>query len=98
MYARLTTVSLASSQRDDTAEVLPQLMPTLRRLAGFRGMLVGTEGDGRRVVALTLWDSVEALEASTPTLDQIRDAEAVGREIDSKESAAFRVIAFEVAD
>jgi heme-degrading monooxygenase HmoA len=96
VYARLTTTLLASNERDATAEVLPQILPTLRRLDGFKGMIVATEGDEKRVIALSLWETVDALEASASTLDQMRDAESGGRSIESQESAAFRVIAFEL--
>jgi heme-degrading monooxygenase HmoA len=92
----LTTTRLASDERDATAEVLPQILPTLRSLDGFKGMIVASQGDGQKVVALSLWETEEALEASTATLDRMRDAESGGRKIKSQESAAFRVIAFEL--
>jgi heme-degrading monooxygenase HmoA len=98
MFARLTTTQLAANERDATAEVVPEILPTLRRLDGFKGIIVASEGDGRRVVALSLWDSAEALQANKDILDGLRDAETIGRNVDSQESAAFRVIAFDLAN
>jgi heme-degrading monooxygenase HmoA len=96
VYARLTTTQLAADERDATAEVLEQLMPTLRRLDGFRGMIVATEGDGGEVIALSLWESEEALEANAAMLNRMRDAETSGRNVTSQKSAALRVLAFEL--
>jgi heme-degrading monooxygenase HmoA len=98
VYARLTTTIRAADEKDETADVLEQLMPTLRRLDGFKGMIVATEDDGGRVVALSLWESEEALEANAAMLNRMRDAETSGRNITSQESAALRVIAFELND
>lgn len=97
MYARLTTTQLAANERDATAEVVPEILPTLRRLDGFKGLIVVSEGDGQRVVALSLWESAEALQANTDILDGLRDAETVGRNVEAQESTAFRVIAFDLA-
>lgn len=97
MYARLTTTQLAANERDATAEVVPEILPTLRRLEGFKGIIVASEGDGRRVVALSLWDSAEALQANSDILDGLRDAETIGRNIETQESTAFRVVAFDLA-
>lgn len=97
MYARLTTTKLAANERDATAEVVPEILPTLRRLEGFKGIIVASEGDGRRVVALSLWESAEALQANKDILDGLRDAETVGRNVETQESTAFRVVAFDLA-
>jgi heme-degrading monooxygenase HmoA len=98
MFARLTTTQLAANERDATAEVVPELLPTLRGLDGFKGIIVASEGDGRRVVALSLWETAEALQANKDILDGLRDAETVGRNVDSQESAAFRVVTFDLAN
>ena len=71
-------------------------MPTLRRLDGFKGIIVVAEDHGGRVLALTLWENAEALEANAPVLDRMRDAESSGRDLESLESASFRVVGFDV--
>jgi heme-degrading monooxygenase HmoA len=98
MYARLTTTVLARDEHDATAEVFPQVLPTLKGLDGFKGIVVASEDEGKRIIALSFWESAEALEASRPTIDRIRNAESGGRKIQSQESVAFRVVGFELDD
>ena len=97
MYARLTTTVLAPDEHDASAEVFPQVLPTLKGLDGFKGIVVASEDDGKRIIALSLWESAEALAANTSTVDRMRDAESGGRKIESQESVAFRVVGFELA-
>ena len=97
MYARLTTTVLAPDEHDATAEVFPQVLPTLKGLDGFKGIVVASEDEGKRIIALSLWESAEALAANTSTIDRMRDAESGGRKIESQESVAFRVVGFELA-
>lgn len=98
MYARLTTTVLAPDEHDATAEVFPQVLPTLKGLEGFKGIVVASEeDDGTRIIALSLWETAEALAASASTMDRMpRDAESGGRKIESQESVAFRVVGFEL--
>jgi heme-degrading monooxygenase HmoA len=96
MYARLTTTRLAPNERDASAEVLEQVMPVFRQLDGFKGMIVVSEGDGRRIVAMSLWESAEALDAGSGVMDQIRDAETALRDVESQETSVFRVVGFDV--
>jgi heme-degrading monooxygenase HmoA len=96
MYARLTTTRLAPHERDTSADVLEQVMPVFRQLDGFKGMIVVSEGDGQRIVALSLWESAETLKAGSVVMDQIRDAETNLREVESQETSVFRVVGFDV--
>jgi heme-degrading monooxygenase HmoA len=92
----LTTTVLAPDERDATAEVFPQVLPTLKGLEGFKGIVVASEDDGTRIIALSLWETAEALAASASTMDRMRDAESGGRKIESQESVALRVVGFEL--
>jgi heme-degrading monooxygenase HmoA len=96
MYARLTTTVLSPDEHDAAAEVFPQVLPTLRALDGFKGIVVASEDEGKRIIALSFWENAEALEASRSTMDRMRDAESGGRNIESQESVAFRVVGFEL--
>jgi hypothetical protein len=91
MYARLTTTLLASGEEDATGRVFEQLLPTMKELPGFRGMVVLSELDGRRIVALSLWESPEALEAAEPVLEKLKRAETVFREVVFQETGRFYV-------
>jgi heme-degrading monooxygenase HmoA len=92
----MTTTLLAPNERDTSAEVLEQVMPVFRQLDGFKGMIVLSEGDGRRIIAMSLWESAEALEAGSMVMNQIRDAETLIREVESQESSVFQVVGFDV--
>lgn len=96
MYARLTTTRLAPHEPDTSADVLEKVMPVFRKLDGFKGMIVVSEGDGQRIVAMSLWESAEALKAGSVVMDQIRDAETSLRDVESQETSVFRVVGFDV--
>jgi hypothetical protein len=91
MYARLTTTVLAAQEEDASGRVFEQLLPTMKELPGFRGMLVLSEVEGRRIVALSLWESPEDLAAAEPVLEKLKRAETVFREVDFQETGRFDV-------
>jgi heme-degrading monooxygenase HmoA len=91
MYARLTATTLGPGQSDDSATVFADLLPTLRSLDGFRGMVVLSELDGQRVVALSFWETADAVEGGASTMDRLRDAETSPRQVESQETTVFRV-------
>lgn len=96
MYARLTMTRLGPDGRGTSPEELEQLIPVFRQLDGFKGMIVASENDGRRCVAMSLWESPEALEAASRVMDQMRDAETGMRDVEDQETAVFRIIGFDV--
>lgn len=98
MYARLTTTVMAEGELVAPTEVLAQILPTIRRLDGYRGMVILTEEEGRTIVAISLWDSAEALEASEATMGKIRAAETSARNVESQDTAKFQVVAFDLND
>jgi hypothetical protein len=91
MYARVTTTLLSPEEVDVSADVFERVLPAIRELDGFSGMLVLSEMEGRRVVAVSLWDSAEALDAADPIIDRLRQAETSARRVDAQETARFRV-------
>jgi heme-degrading monooxygenase HmoA len=98
VYARLTTTTLAPDEPDASADVFEAILPVVRDLDGFAGMLVLSELEGRRIVALSLWESRESLEEAEPVMERLRDAETVHRGVDAQETAAFRVSASDRRD
>jgi heme-degrading monooxygenase HmoA len=40
MYARVATIAVGSGEPDSTADIFEQIVPTLRELAGYRGLVV----------------------------------------------------------
>ena len=91
MYARLTTTTLAPDEPDASADVFEAILPTLRELDGFAGMVVLSELDGQRIVALSLWESRESLQEAEPVMERLRTAETVHRAVDAQETTAYRV-------
>jgi hypothetical protein len=98
MFARLTTTVLGVNQRDESAEVLQNILPTLTSLSGFKGLIVLVDSEERAVVGMTLWDSAEALDRNEPVVGGIRRAETSTRDIVSQESSTFRVAAYYLAE
>jgi heme-degrading monooxygenase HmoA len=96
MYARMTTTELAPGETDDWASVFEGIVPICRNLEGFKGMLIGSEEEGRRLLVVSLWESEELLAANQPVLDDLRDAETRTRNVERQETTSFRVVGFDI--
>jgi heme-degrading monooxygenase HmoA len=81
VFARLTTTVLGANEIDATEEIMENLLPTLRGLPGFKGVLVMSNKETHVIHGITLWDSEEALEQSKSVMDGLRDAETTSREV-----------------
>ena len=94
MFARLTTTVLGPDEPEVAAEIVERILPTLKSLDGFKGVLV--LADERRCVVhgITLWESADAMERSEPVVRGIREAETRARHVIAQETATFRVAAF----
>ena len=72
MHARVTTLQLDPARVDEMAENLRRDdVPGFEQLDGFKGMTVITDRDSGKTIALTFWESAEALQASE---DAVMDA------------------------
>jgi heme-degrading monooxygenase HmoA len=92
MYARLTTTAVPESiEPFSLSAVVDQVLPTLRELDGFRGLLVLSSVDGSSVVSVSLWESAETMAASEDVTQKMRAAETTSRGLEPPEAAAFRV-------
>lgn len=77
MYARTTTVNGQPSSVDDgIASVRDSVMPALRELEGFVGLSLLVDRASGRCIATSAWDSQEAMRASAPRIQQLRDSAA----------------------
>jgi heme-degrading monooxygenase HmoA len=76
MYARVTTFpGLAPERIKATLEQFTeQHLPRLEQIPGYRGVWAGVDYTGGRAIAVTYWDSVEALHASDSIADEARAA------------------------
>jgi heme-degrading monooxygenase HmoA len=91
MYARVTTIVFAPTEQDDAETLFRQVLPTVEELAGFKGMLILSGIDARSLVAMTFWDTAEALKAAEPVLESVKRAETSFRQVDAKDTARFYV-------
>ena len=96
MHARVTTTTLGSDQPDDSAAVFAEVAPTLRSIGGYKGMVVLSEVDGRRVIALSFWESSDALASGTDTMNRLRNAETSQRAVDDQETVEYQVVGFDL--
>lgn len=98
MHARVTTTVLSTDEFDDAAKVFEQVLPAIRELAGFKGMLVLSELEGNRILALTLWNDERAMRDAGSVMDGLRDAETRPRRVDTQETAEFVVSGVELTN
>ncbi len=97
MYARLATIAVGSGEPDSTADIFEQIVPTLRELAGYRGLVVLDDLGESRFLVLTLWDTAEALEATDGIARRIVAAESAERDFHVQDIAQYRVGTFDLA-
>jgi len=97
MLARLTTTVLSADEPDATEEIMDNLLPTLRGLSGFQGVLVIASPKTQLIHAITLWESAEALRENEPVMNGLRDAETTAREVVAQETGEYEVTAIHLA-
>jgi heme-degrading monooxygenase HmoA len=72
MFARVYRFENAPEDIDDVLRITrEQILPLERRMEGFRGLLLLTAPDERRVVSVTLWETEELLRASDESAQTI---------------------------
>lgn len=76
MYARVTTFPGLAPERIKAtlAEFTEQHLPKLEKLPGYCGVWAGVDYTGGRAIAVTYWESVEALHASDALANEARAA------------------------
>ena len=76
MYARVTTFPGLAPERIKAtlAEFTEHHLPRLEQLPGYRGVWAGVDYTGGRAIAVTYWDSVEALHGSDSVANEARAA------------------------
>lgn len=80
MYARVTTFPGLAPERIKATlkEFTEQHLPKLEQQPGYRGVWAGIDYTGGRAIAVTYWESNEALHASDAVANEVRAA-AVSR-------------------
>jgi heme-degrading monooxygenase HmoA len=90
MYARLTTIVFREADYD-AAALFRNVLPTVEGLDGFKGMMVFSGLEDHSFVALTLWETAEALRAAEPVLEGVKRAETSQRQVESLQTERFYV-------
>jgi heme-degrading monooxygenase HmoA len=88
MFVRMFTIEGRREQLDEFARIgEKKLLPALRRLDGFGGLLVLTKRRNGKILVVTLWESREAMRAGEEASGWFRafGAEAAGGEVTSVE-------------
>ena len=84
MHARVSTFSGdASGIEEVTAQARDVVLPAARELAGFKGMVAMGDRTTGKVVAITFWESEQAMRDSEEAANRMRSdaARAGGEEI-----------------
>jgi hypothetical protein len=97
VFARLTTTVLAAQEPDGTEEIMESLLPTLRGLPGFKGVLIIASPRTHLIHAITLWESAEALKENEAVMNGLRDAETTTRDVVAQETGEYEVTAIHLA-
>ena len=97
MHARVTTIAVGPGEPDSTAEIFEQILPLIRELNGYRGLVVLNELDADRFLVLSMWESAEAMEASESTAANLTTAETAGRDYQVEDITRYRVDSFDLA-
>jgi heme-degrading monooxygenase HmoA len=76
MYARVTTFPGLAPERIKAtlAEFQEKHLPEIERQPGYKGMWAGVDFTGGRAIAVTYWESEEALRESGKLADSARAA------------------------
>jgi heme-degrading monooxygenase HmoA len=94
MFARMSTLQGPPDQLDDGIKALhEQVVPAAKEIRGFKGILGLADRATGKMVAITLWDSEDALRESEGAANKLRSdtSSAGGAEIVSVER--FEVVA-----
>ena len=77
MHARVSILEGSPERVDDAInEARNQVVPKLRELEGSKGILLLVDRQSGKAMAVTLWESEEALRASEETANQLREQTA----------------------
>jgi heme-degrading monooxygenase HmoA len=88
MFARVTAFEGLPENVDDFRHALVEhMLPALRRLKGYQGVLILTDRQAGKVLGVALWESEEAMGASEESAYWFRTygAEAAGERVTSVE-------------
>jgi heme-degrading monooxygenase HmoA len=93
--AQAARVSVLEGPDDRLDEGVEEVLPQLRQLDGFRGVVSLVDRERGRVKVITLWDSSDSLRASEEQANQLRQRAAEGASAQIVDVKRFEVAAAE---
>jgi heme-degrading monooxygenase HmoA len=92
MFARVTTTRGQAKKADVVRTIQQRLLPAIKGIQGFKGAYWLLDEKNGKGLAVSLWDSEDALNASAGPIGQLRtqSTNELGIEVESVES--FEVI------
>ena len=73
MYARVTTIQIQKGREEELLEVLKETaIPLVEHQPGFCGYLRLTDSKTGKAMTITLWESEDAVQASSAHISEIR--------------------------
>lgn len=98
MFARLHSFVLGSEEQAAAAEVVEQILPTVRDLDGYRGLVVLSDLSENRIISVSLWETAETMDASLKVTEKIKAAETANRDVEGQDPSTYRVVTFDLSD
>ena len=91
MYARVTVFPGLPPERIKPTldEFEEKHLPRLEQYPGYRGMWAGVDYTGGRAIAVTYWESIEALRASDEIANEVRAAAVTAAGVDRDRPAVI---------
>ena len=84
MFARVSSYTGASDEIDEAIrQVRENMLPKLKQLGGYKGAYLLVDRQNGKSLAVTLWESEEAMSASEEAADSLRSdvADALGTQM-----------------
>jgi heme-degrading monooxygenase HmoA len=94
MFARLTTLQGSPERADEGVRFIQEtVLPQAKQQAGFQGGYWGLDRSTGKAIALTLWESEQAVQDSEPFGQQVRQqgTSVIGGEVVGVET--FEIVA-----
>ena len=96
MHARVSTYQGTSDSIAGSLAQLDEVVPVVRSMDGSRGIIFLADRDSGKSLSITLWDTIEALQASEEAANRLREDSAASAGdtivgVDRYEVAAFDV-------
>jgi heme-degrading monooxygenase HmoA len=98
MHARVSRFQRRGGNGRTGDETSQQALDTLRGLDGFKGLISLDTPDGETALAITFWDSADALRSSEAEADRVRSEGAAAMDADILAVERFEVDVLELED